>query len=64
MARAKNKAGKGNKNRRNPLRRLIGWLFYWPLRIFAYGLAGAILWVGVYTVINPPGVIRNAFQLV
>ena len=55
MTRTKNKAGKGNETRRNPLRRLMAWLFYWPLRILAYALAGAILWVGAYTVINPPG---------
>jgi monofunctional biosynthetic peptidoglycan transglycosylase len=64
MARAKNKAGKGKGSRRNPLRRLIGWLFYWPLRLFAYGLAGAILWVGAYTLINPPGGVYMATERV
>ena len=43
MTRTKNKAGKGSETRRNPLRRLMAWLFYWPLRILAYALAGAIL---------------------
>jgi monofunctional biosynthetic peptidoglycan transglycosylase len=35
----------------SPLRRLL----LAPLRWFAYALAGAALWVGSYTVIDPPG---------
>jgi monofunctional biosynthetic peptidoglycan transglycosylase len=62
MAKSKAKAksvrsrkGKRKTRQRSPLRRLVFWLFRWPLRVFAYGLAAAILWVGAYTVINPPG---------
>ena len=51
MVRAKNKARKGKRRRRRPLRRLI----YWPLRVFAHALGGAILLVGSCTVIDPPG---------
>jgi monofunctional biosynthetic peptidoglycan transglycosylase len=54
MARTKNKAKKG-KGRRRRLGRLLFRLTYWPLRVFAYALAGAILLVGSCTVIDPPG---------
>ena len=50
MARTKSKA----KKRKDKRRRLIR-LVYWPLRVFAYALAAAILWVGAYTVIPPLG---------
>ncbi len=50
MARKKSKARK-RKRRRRRLRRLI----YWPLRVFAHALGGAILLVGSCTVIDPPG---------
>ncbi|MEE8456307.1 MAG: transglycosylase domain-containing protein, partial [Limibaculum sp.] len=49
MAGTKSKAKK-RKGKRRPLRRVI----YWPLRVFAYALAAAILLVGAITVIDPP----------
>jgi len=54
MARTKSKAKK-RKDKRRPLFRLLFRLLSWPLRVFAYALGGAILWVGAYTVIDPPG---------
>jgi monofunctional biosynthetic peptidoglycan transglycosylase len=54
MARTNSKAKK-RKDKRHPLRRLLFRLLYWPLRVFAYALAAAILWVGSYTVIPPLG---------
>ena len=51
MARTRSKAKKRKERRRRLLLRLI----YWPLRWLAYALAAAILWVGSYTVIDPPG---------
>lgn len=50
MTRTKSKAKK-RKGGRHPLRRLL----YWPLRVFAYALAAAILLVGAFGVIDPPG---------
>jgi monofunctional biosynthetic peptidoglycan transglycosylase len=54
MARTKSKAKK-REDKRHPRRRLLFRLLSWPLRVFAYALGGAILWVGAYTVIDPPG---------
>ncbi|MHA1529921.1 MAG: monofunctional biosynthetic peptidoglycan transglycosylase [Alphaproteobacteria bacterium] len=51
MARTKSKAKKSEGKRRRFVSRLI----YWPLRVFAHALAGAILLVGAFTVIDPPG---------
>jgi monofunctional biosynthetic peptidoglycan transglycosylase len=53
MARKKGKDKKRKGKRR--LRRLLFRLTYWPLRVFAYALAAAILLVGSCTVIDPPG---------
>ncbi len=39
------------KRRRRPLRRLLAALLRW----LGYALAAVVLWVGAYTVINPPG---------
>ena len=50
MARTKSKA----KKRKDERRRLFR-LIYWPLRVFAHALAAAILLVGAFTVIDPPG---------
>ena len=50
MARIKSKA-----KQRKRKRRLLFRLLHWPLRVFAYALAAAILWVGSYTIIDPPG---------
>jgi monofunctional biosynthetic peptidoglycan transglycosylase len=54
MARTKSKAKK-RKDKRRRLRRLVFRVIYWPLRVFAYALAAAILLVGAFTVIDPPG---------
>jgi monofunctional biosynthetic peptidoglycan transglycosylase len=56
-ARAKARTGKGKRGRppRRILRRLLIRALFWALRWFAYVLAAAILWVGSYTVIDPPG---------
>ena len=54
MARTKSKAKK-RKDKRRRLRRLLIRLLAWPLRVFAYALAAAILLVGSCTVIDPPG---------
>jgi monofunctional biosynthetic peptidoglycan transglycosylase len=54
MARTKSKAKK-RKGKRRPVRRLVFRIVYWPLRGFAYALGGAILGVGAFTVIDPPG---------
>ena len=53
MARAKTRTGKDKRGR--PWRALLRRLLLRPLRWLAYALAAAILWVGCYTVINPPG---------
>ena len=50
MARTKSKA----KKRKDERRRLFR-LIYWPFRVFAHALAAAILLVGAFTVIDPPG---------
>jgi hypothetical protein len=69
MARPKTKTNTGpgkNKRSRTPrsapprtmgrsMGRLLFRLALRPLRWFAYALAAAILWVGAYTIINPPG---------
>jgi monofunctional biosynthetic peptidoglycan transglycosylase len=53
MARPKTKTKTSpGKNKR---RRLLLRLALRPLHWFAYALAAAILWVGSYTIINPPG---------
>ncbi len=54
MARTMSKAKK-RKDKRRPRRRLLFRLLYWPVRVFAYALAAAILLVGSCTVIDPPG---------
>ncbi len=60
MAGKKSKA----KKRKDKRRRLLFRLFSWPLRVFAYALAAAILWVGAYTVIPPLGGIYLAAEWV
>lgn len=55
MARANTKARKSKGKPRHRLRRLLRRQFLRLLRWFAYALAAAVLWVGSYTVINPPG---------
>ncbi len=54
MARTKSMAKK-RKGKRRRVRRLLFGLLSWPLRVFAYALAAAILLVGSCTVIDPPG---------
>ncbi len=51
MTKTQRKAKKGKDMRR----RLLFRLSYWPLRVFAYALAAAILLAGAFTVIDPPG---------
>ncbi len=43
------------KKRKDKRRRLLFRLLSRPLRVFAHAVAVAILWVGAYTVIPPPG---------
>jgi len=49
------KSEKHRKARAPRPRRRLRRLLLWPLRLAAYGLAVLILWVGAYTLINPPG---------
>ena len=59
MARPKTKNDPGKNRRSRPPRRLLRRVLFGLarrlLRWFAYALAAAILWVGAYTIINPPG---------
>ncbi len=55
MARAKTKAKTGRDKRSRPPRRTLRRLLARPLRWLGYALGAAILWVGAYTVIPPPG---------
>jgi monofunctional biosynthetic peptidoglycan transglycosylase len=55
MARPKTKTKTGKDKRSRPPRRILRRLALRLLRWFGYALAAAILWVGSYTVIPPPG---------
>jgi monofunctional biosynthetic peptidoglycan transglycosylase len=55
MARPKTKPKTGKDKRGRPPRRILRRLLVRLLRWFAYVLAATILWVGSYTLINPPG---------
>ena len=64
MARAKTNSRTGKDNRGRAPRRVYRRLLFLVLRWFVYALAAVILWVGSYTVINPPGGIYLATEWV